>query len=231
MTSAPRHGAKHATFKANFTRPTIVLDHTSQVDSIECNEGKIKVCFNSERLGFSKAQSTWTLKRFNLATYHIGCGDETSGLRSYFLAENAEFEPDSGCVQVSASPLAYEDAIESGEIEWGTYREKGNNEPVKGHLAVNKPSRRSSIVAKPPPPLNRRAPAPVLYRKPPVPLPRRGAGMRHYPVMPRQTNATNTTAAEASPFGPDFFDDYDDTTAVCLDLFPVLRRALLILAH
>ncbi len=197
------------------------MDHTNQINSIQCNEGKIKVCFNSEGLGFSKVQSTWTLKRFNIATYHIGCGDETSGLRSYFLAENADFEPDSGCVRVSASPLAYEDAIESGEIEWGTYREKGNNEPVKGHLAVNKPSRRSSIVAKPPPPpLSRRTPAPVVYRKPPVRLPRRGAGMIHYLVMPRQTNATTT---EASPFGPDFFDDYEDTAAVSLTLSVFLQ--------
>ncbi|KAK3302880.1 uncharacterized protein B0T15DRAFT_559308 [Chaetomium strumarium] len=109
------HGAKHATFRANFSRPTIVLDHSSQLKSIRCKNGKINICFKSNSTGFVKASNTWTMKTFNLATYHIGCGDETSGQRSYFLAENPQFDHDSGCVEVAAKPLAHEEAIASGE--------------------------------------------------------------------------------------------------------------------
>jgi len=37
---------------------------------------------------------------------------------------------------VAVKPLAYEDAIVSGEVEWGTYREKDNPVPVMGHVSV-----------------------------------------------------------------------------------------------
>lgn len=123
------------------------------------------------------------MHQFNLVTYHIGCGDETTGQRSYFLAETPQFNDETGCVDIAAKPIAYEDAIDSGEIIWGTYRDpQQQNTAVKGYVSV-----RGFDV---PQPLETRA-------QPPPPPPRqRFAGPLHrrrtgkFPMMRRQDNGT-----------------------------------------
>ncbi|KAI0388747.1 hypothetical protein F5Y17DRAFT_180805 [Xylariaceae sp. FL0594] len=133
-----RHGAKHAAVKTKFSRPTIVLDHTDHLLSITCGDESINACFTPE--AFQYAQKTWAEHEFNLVTYHVGCGDEVTGTRSVFHAKQAKFDAETSCVEVSTKPVTYKDAMESGEITWGTYKDPEKMHiPVKGHVRVSRP--------------------------------------------------------------------------------------------
>ncbi|KAI1817053.1 hypothetical protein GGS20DRAFT_535201 [Poronia punctata] len=133
-----RHGAKHAAMKTKFSRPTIILDHTAHLLSISCGGKSIDACFTPD--AFKEAQKTWTEQEFNLVTYHVGCGDEATGARSIFLASQPKFDEKTSCVKVSTKHITHEDAMESGEITWGTYKDPEKAHiPVKGHMRVSTP--------------------------------------------------------------------------------------------
>lgn len=131
------HGAKHGSLKAVFARPTVVLDHSTQIKSVQCSPGKIQVCFKS-LTAFDQAILSWALDDLNLVTYHNGCGDETSGKRTFFHAVRPEFDLTSLCMTTSATSILEEQALESGEIRWGTYLSPSNRRrvPVKGHMRL-----------------------------------------------------------------------------------------------
>lgn len=93
------HGAKHASLKGKFVRPTVVLDHTSHLQSITCTDTAIEACFTTKE-AFDAVQKTWQLPEFNIMTYHVGCGDETNGKHSYFHATGAKFDTGSLCAMV-----------------------------------------------------------------------------------------------------------------------------------
>ena len=81
------------------------------------------------------------MTHFRLVTYHLGCGDQYNGKRSYFMVENPQFNTQEKSVVLSCTPLEQEEAIESGQIEWGVYEDPSHRTrvPVKGHIRVSKP--------------------------------------------------------------------------------------------
>ena len=100
----------------------MVLDHSSHVSAIRCSaDGKMEVCF--EPAAFAHTQETWSaFSELNIITYHIGCGDEYNGQRSFFLAEDIEFDNGEPCVSFNTTSMAHEHAVSSGELSWGTYQ-------------------------------------------------------------------------------------------------------------
>lgn len=126
--------------KASFNRPTVVLDHIGHVRSVQCNNSEITIAFKTPE-AFEHAERTWNLHEFHLATYHVGCGDEYSGKRSYFLAKDPRFYIPSKSVTISAVPIEQKHSINAGEITWGTYKhpEYKRDVPVRGHVRLVKP--------------------------------------------------------------------------------------------
>lgn len=136
--SAAVHGAKHASLSAEFNKPTVVLDQTSEVHSIDCDgKGNIKVCFSI--MAFSHVAMKWNLPDLYLATYHVGCGSQHGGVRTYFSATDIKPDPDTACISMKAKPVKQTEAITSGEIEWGTYEDPKQRKrvPVKGHVRMS----------------------------------------------------------------------------------------------
>ncbi|KAH8890636.1 hypothetical protein GQ53DRAFT_765831 [Thozetella sp. PMI_491] len=134
------HGAKHGSMNANFNLPAVILDHTSGLRSIKCRGNqRIDICLKPE--AFRHAQNAWNISQFILVTYHIGCGDELSGKRSYFHAEHPQFDTTSACITLATAPIEQEDAVDSGKISWGTFHdpEKNKTMPVKGHVRLSEP--------------------------------------------------------------------------------------------
>lgn len=70
----------------------------------------------------------------------VGCGDEYSGKRSYYQANNPQFDAQSQCVTAMSQQVEQETTLTSGEIAWGTYKDPNSTVPVKGHIRMNKPS-------------------------------------------------------------------------------------------
>ncbi|KAJ4158394.1 uncharacterized protein LMH87_008921 [Akanthomyces muscarius] len=133
------HGAKHSNMKAVFNHPTVVLDYSSHLTSLQCPaSGIMKACFRPE--AFEHVQSTWNISVLSIVTYHVGCGDEYNGQRSYFVAESLQFDVKSSCVSLNATSIDHEHALSSGEITWGTYEhpEYRKRVPVKGHVRVTR---------------------------------------------------------------------------------------------
>lgn len=127
--------------KAIFNHPTVVLDHSSHLSSIQCSaNGMMKVCFRTE--AFEHVQRTWNISMLTIVTYHVGCGDEYNGQRSYFEAQTPRFDVKSSCVLVNATSIDHEHALSSGEITWGTYEHPEYRKiiPVKGHVRVTRPT-------------------------------------------------------------------------------------------
>lgn len=140
---AAYHGAKHGSLKTNFSRPTVVLDHSSHLKTVKCDDkqGNIKVCFDSLE-AFQVAQQSWNKPDFHLNTFHMGCGDQTSGKRTYFHARKPVFmDPQTLCTVVPVTPLKDEDAMDSGELSWGTYKHPNYRKrvPVLGHIRLDEP--------------------------------------------------------------------------------------------
>ncbi|KAH8886458.1 hypothetical protein GQ53DRAFT_844965 [Thozetella sp. PMI_491] len=134
------HGSKHASLTAVFNLPTVVLDHSTHPLSVDCSaDDKITVCFQQPQ--FDHVQNAWNIPEFYVITFHVGCGDEYTGRRSYFHATNPRFNPTGRCVTVDARSIEQEDAIQSGEILFGTFRhpEYKTRVPVKGHIRLNVP--------------------------------------------------------------------------------------------
>ena len=116
----------------------MVLDHSSHVSSLKCNASKIIASFDTQE-AFEHVEKEWHFPQFNLITYHVGCGDEFHGQRSYFLAKNPSFDCDSKTVIVDSKPIDKNDAIQSGELSWGTYKDPLQSDPVKGHIRLSEP--------------------------------------------------------------------------------------------
>lgn len=129
--------------KANFTRPTIVLDHSSHVKSVKCkSNGTIQIGFDTPE-AFQMVKQSWNLSDFHLVTFHVGCGDETSGKRSYFHAKKPlSMDSQTLLTVVPISSIKDEDALDSGEISWGTYQHPDHKKrvPVLGHIRLNEPA-------------------------------------------------------------------------------------------
>lgn len=99
---------------------------------------------------------------FNLATYHVGCGDETSGKRTFFHASDLSVYPDTKCAVMAAVPIDEEQALDSGVVTWGTYEspDEKRRSLVKGHvrpvMPTTKPKLRKTPGGKKPVSMSRR---------------------------------------------------------------------------
>jgi len=133
---AALQGAKHSSLEAEFIYPTVVLDHSSHLRNIKCGNHDLNICFTPE--AFLVAHAEWIYQDFILSTYHVGCGDESGGKRSFFHAKHPLFDVTSGCVRVATVPIAEEEALDKGKITWGTYTDEKNRKrtPTKGHVRV-----------------------------------------------------------------------------------------------
>lgn len=145
MLSVPAavHGAKHAHMKTTFNYPTVVLEHSSQVESVACKDDRMTVCFSSQ-LAMSTVLQSWAahgLHTLNIVTYHSGCGDESGKRRSFFKASSPVFDMLSLCVTMPVTLAEEKDILDSGELKWGTYispHEKRDN-AIKGHVRATGP--------------------------------------------------------------------------------------------
>ncbi|KAH8887403.1 hypothetical protein GQ53DRAFT_809091 [Thozetella sp. PMI_491] len=136
------HGAKHGTLKANFKLAAVVLDQSTHPWSVECpDDGTITVCF--PRRAFKHVTKAWDLPEFYISTFHINCGDEYSGQRSYFHATNPRFDmatgtrvPVKGHVRLTKPFAAYagEDQGRLGNSNRIVSRGQDDKEPDKNHL-------------------------------------------------------------------------------------------------
>ncbi|CAI7569729.1 unnamed protein product [Penicillium glandicola] len=134
------HGAKHSQLHLNFSRPTVVLEHSSHIKEVNCYDEHIQVCFKTTE-GLEAVEKSWMeytdSKSFNLITYHIGCGHRTGESRSIFVASQPRIE--GYCVTVVAELSDEQEEIREGTINWGTYQSpKAKRQPVKGHVKAAK---------------------------------------------------------------------------------------------
>jgi hypothetical protein len=100
------------------------------------------ICFNNP-LAMATVEASWLVQGgINLVTYHAGCGDESSGKRSFFHASQPVVNLVDMCVVVSVASIQESDALDSGIMTWGTYNDPNQRKrsPTKGHVRVNKPT-------------------------------------------------------------------------------------------
>jgi hypothetical protein len=100
------------------------------------------ICFNNP-LAMATVEASWLIQGgINLATYHKGCGDESSGKRSFFHATQPSINLADMCIVVSVTPIQESDALDSGVVTWGTYNDprQRKRSPTKGHVRVTKPA-------------------------------------------------------------------------------------------
>ena len=135
------HGAKHGNLKAEYTHPTVVLDHSFHIKNVKCSPGSMEICFKNKD-AFKAAETSWNMNKWYIVAFHNGCGDTGSGKRSTFEASLPEFDEDSMCATTKATQVADEDALQSGTIRWGTYISPSYRKraPVKGHIRMDEPS-------------------------------------------------------------------------------------------
>ncbi|KAJ5893492.1 hypothetical protein N7495_005183 [Penicillium taxi] len=139
MSLAALHGAKHGQLYATFSRPTVVLEHSSHIKDVTCGNGKIEVCFAPD--AYPTVEREWSKfdsRSFNLITYHVGCGHLTGEYRSFFITSNPVFE--GNCVTVLAELTDEQEEIQEGRLNWGTYQHPNivKRAPVLGHVKVDK---------------------------------------------------------------------------------------------
>ncbi|KAJ6081027.1 hypothetical protein N7499_005901 [Penicillium canescens] len=136
------HGAKHASLEAKFVRNTVILDQSDYVKSVACDDNDMQICFNNP-IAMATIEASWLVQDgINLVTYHAGCGDESSGKRSFFHASQPLVNLVDMCVVVSVTPIQESDALDSGVMTWGTYNDpnKRKRSPTKGHVRATKPA-------------------------------------------------------------------------------------------
>lgn len=123
--------------QAKFVRPTVVLDHSSHLQDVKCSDKHIDICFKTQK-AFETVHESWHINDFNLVTYHLGCGDQTSGKRSFFHASHPVFNANSTCLRVAADPIGEHEALDSVKLTWGTFKHPDQRKrvPTKGHVRV-----------------------------------------------------------------------------------------------
>lgn len=102
----------------------------------------MQICFNNP-LAMATAEASWLIEGgINLATYHRGCGDESSGKRSFFHATQPFINPRDMCIVMSVTLIQESDALDSGVMTWGTYKDpkQRKRSPTKGHVRLTKPA-------------------------------------------------------------------------------------------
>ncbi|KAJ5086417.1 hypothetical protein NUU61_007724 [Penicillium alfredii] len=100
------------------------------------------VCFKTPK-AFNVIEHSWgSQENFNLATYHVGCGDESSGKRSFFHASKPSVNSEDMCVVIPVTPIDESEALHSGVMSWGTYTDPNERRrsPTKGHVRVANPN-------------------------------------------------------------------------------------------
>ncbi|KAH8896306.1 hypothetical protein GQ53DRAFT_819421 [Thozetella sp. PMI_491] len=132
------HGSKHGRMTAYFNLPTVVLDQSTHPQSVRCSRDKIVICF--QETAFKHIETAWNRPEFYLITFHVGCGHEHNGQRSYFHASNPQFDGISRCATIATKLIQQEDAVNSGEIFVGTFLHPNhkNSIPVRGHVRFDK---------------------------------------------------------------------------------------------
>lgn len=109
---------------------------------MDCSKpNEIEVCFSNQE-AFDAARHSWRAKDLTIVTFHVGCGDELSGKRSYFnTVGHVLINERTRCIVARTREVSHDEALESGEIRWGTYEDPDNKKrmPSLGHVRMADP--------------------------------------------------------------------------------------------
>ncbi|GKZ32162.1 hypothetical protein AbraIFM66950_001342 [Aspergillus brasiliensis] len=112
---------------SNFNHPTVVLDHSLHISSVTCSPGEMNICFESEDAE-RQASEEWNPSQspLILATYHSGCGDYSSGARSYWNVSAITFQSGQRCARASVTEVPLEEAAKDFDLAFGHYQTTNN---------------------------------------------------------------------------------------------------------
>ncbi|KAL9060466.1 MAG: hypothetical protein Q9162_000639 [Coniocarpon cinnabarinum] len=113
-----------ASMSTTFQYDTVILDHSTYIQSTTCDDEGILVTFTSLE-GFQFACGAWTaVDEFILVTYTNGCG-ASFAQRTFWLSAGAgglEFRNQTNSILVRIQrEIAIEDALHGVDMVWGTY--------------------------------------------------------------------------------------------------------------
>ncbi|KAL9635551.1 MAG: hypothetical protein Q9204_002587 [Flavoplaca sp. TL-2023a] len=102
-------------------QPAVILDHSSKIDSVRCQEHDLKIVFTDQE-AFAFAQKAWASEKdFLLATFTDGCGVSTEQ-RTFWLVDHFMPGPCDRCIKAIVDhEVPIEDAVHGADIVWGTY--------------------------------------------------------------------------------------------------------------
>lgn len=87
----------------------------------------MNICFESEDAE-RQASEEWKLSQspLILATYHSGCGDYSSGARSYWNVSSITFQSGQRCARASVTEVPLEEAAKDFDLAFGHYQTANN---------------------------------------------------------------------------------------------------------
>ncbi|KAL9636798.1 MAG: hypothetical protein Q9204_002117 [Flavoplaca sp. TL-2023a] len=102
-------------------QPAVILDHSSKIESVRCQEHDLKIVFTDQE-AFAFAQKAWASEKdFLLATFTDGCGVSTEQ-RTFWLVDHFVPGPCDRCIKAIVDhEVPIEDALHGADIVWGTY--------------------------------------------------------------------------------------------------------------
>ena len=106
----------------NLSYPSVVLEHSQFVKSVDCAADGLLVTFTDAE-AYDFAKSSWSsTSDFVLVTYTNGCGSSNEQ-RTFWLIDHLNFLDNKNAIDcVTQKELAIEDAIYGVDMVWGTYR-------------------------------------------------------------------------------------------------------------
>ncbi|KAH8897555.1 hypothetical protein GQ53DRAFT_817851 [Thozetella sp. PMI_491] len=135
-TGAPLHystpseqgaGGIYAVAIPRWSLPSIVLDHSGFILSIQVDQsGHLVVTFN-DKDAFNHSSTVWAAQELVFVTYTENCGDYNLGQRCYFHATEVIFFADSLTARCVGQAMPLEDIVIDINVAWGNY----------GHQEIN----------------------------------------------------------------------------------------------
>jgi hypothetical protein len=115
-----------------FQHPTVVLDHSHHVSTIRCSTHGLSVCFANAK-AHNEANRYWLARDDSpllFSTHSVGCGKFTDGERSFWKATDVSHSSNGLCLDITASEVQKEDAVDNFELEFGHDRSQSPHDHI-----------------------------------------------------------------------------------------------------
>ncbi|KAL9082507.1 MAG: hypothetical protein Q9159_006365 [Coniocarpon cinnabarinum] len=147
-----QHDHTFADLGLNYTKPAVVLEHSSYISNITCSDRGLVLHFNDGE-GYEYAKQQWPSLGgdFILVSHSDGCNNVTPPQRTFWQVHGTTFDDDSQGCNVESSPISIAEAAHEMKASWGSFDTANGASNTTSYVPTSVPSQATAAQITPPP--------------------------------------------------------------------------------